>query len=425
MRFVRIASVGLVVATALAGLTACSGTSGSGSTSAAPTTLNVLTTYQKGSPEGNFLADMIQKFQQKTGITVQLSEGGKSTPQVYETSVLGGKEADVVMVNLAETTNDWVKNGIVVPAEKYLDSWGLRSKIDPAALKQWSNAAGQVQGFPYTGFTWPTWYNMDLLKKAGVDAPPTTIDELLADVKALRAAGVPTMAVGGSDWNGQKLFLQIAQSYMSADEATKVFSTGGFCSTPDAMKGIDLFVQLRDAGLFIKDVQGYTVDQMNAAFYGGNAAMMTNGNWAFAKTPPGLNVALAGFPTPSGGAYSKPTAYHGFTSTGFWVSPNGAKKETAVKEFITSFYAPDAVAKFSEQAASPTAAISAGSVAVTNKLLSYSINELPSKVDFAVMPDTTVPGSLAQPQIRQTAVAFAPGTSAQAICSGLDGIYKK
>jgi multiple sugar transport system substrate-binding protein len=45
-------------------------------------------------------------------------------------------------------------------------------------------------------------------------------------------------------------------------------------------------------------------------------------------------------------------------------------------------------------------------------------------VDFAVMPDTFVPGALASPMIRQTSVAFTPGTSVKTICSSLDGIYQ-
>ena len=43
------------------------------------------------------------------------------------------------------------------------------------------------------------WYNKDLFAQAGIDAPPTTWEELLEDVQALKDAGITPMAVGAGD----------------------------------------------------------------------------------------------------------------------------------------------------------------------------------------------------------------------------------
>jgi ABC-type glycerol-3-phosphate transport system substrate-binding protein len=419
-------TVGALVATSLVvagALTGCSSSSGSDSN-----TLNVISLIQPGTLTGDIQAKVIKAFEKKTGAKVNLVVNANTLPDAFETSAAGGKEADVAIVNLAEKSTNWVKQGIAVPVSDYLDDWGLKSKILPEALDSWTGSDGEVQAFPYNGFVWPVWYNMDLLKKAGIEAIPTTTEELIDDAGKLKDAGVPGMAIGGNDWSGQKLFLQIAQSYLSEDDAQKIFKDGGWCDSADAMKGIDLFNKLRDAGVFVKDSQGLTSDQMNAAYYGGNAAIMSAGSWAFGDAPAEIQSAtqLGGFPIPNGGTYTKPTAFNGFTGSGFWVSQNGAEsgKIDLVKEFITSWYAPDIAAEFASASNGPVAVDLPSGGTFDNKLTEQAVKSVPTSVDFAVMPDTFVPGALASPMIRQTSVAFTPGTSVKTICSSLDGIYQ-
>lgn len=405
-------------------LTGCSS-----STTAQAKTLNVISLIQPGTLTGDVQAQVIKDFEKATGAKVNLVVNANTLPDAYETSAAGGKESDVAIVNLAEKSTNWVKQGIAVPASKYLSSWGLASKIKPDALNAWKDSKGQVQGFPYSGFVWPVWYNTALLKQAGIASVPTTTDELIKDAAALKSAGVPGMIIGGNDWSGQKLFLQIMQSYLSTSAAQKVFANGGYCASSDAMKGIDLFVKLRDAGLFVKDSQGYTADQMNAAYYGGKAAMMSAGSWAFGSAPTAIQdvTTLGGFPVPSGGTYNKPTAFDGYTGTGFWVSPNGAKSDKIdlVKQFITAWYAPKVASAFASASDGPVAATTTSSSAtISNKITAQAVNDVPKLVDFAVMPDTYVPGTLSSPMIRETSLAFTPGTSADSICKAMDSVYQ-
>lgn len=385
--------------------------------------LNVLTLTPPDSPAARIQDDVIAAFEERTGATVKLTVSTDEVPEVFETSVIGGKQADIVFVNLNEGSLDWVKNGIAVPVDQYLDDWGLRARINPDALAEWTSPDGAISGFPYNGFVWPVWYNMDLLTQAGVEALPRTTDELIAAAGKLRAAGVAPLVIGGNDWSGQKMFLQIAQSYMSPEETREVYSTGTFCSNPNAMKGVELFVSLRDAGVFVDDVEGYTADQMNATFYEGQAAIMSAGSWAFTDAPAEMNIQLGGFPVPEGGAYSKPTALQGWTGSGFWISQNGLTKLDLVKDYISAWYDSAVAARIVSEANSPTAVVIEGEANIQNPLLAYASTELPDAVDFAVMPDTVVPGPVANPMIRETSLAFAPGSDAQAICSGLEAAY--
>ena len=341
-----------------------------------------------------------------------------------ETAFAAGKEPDVAILNLIGKSLDWVKTGQAEPAEKYMQAWGMTDKIKPDALAEWKDPEGKVMGFPYNGFAWPVWYNTKSLKAAGIDSPPTTTDELIAASKALRDKGMQPLVVGGSDWSGNKMFLQIAQSYMSADQAKGVFAKGNWCETPEAVKGIELFTQLRDAGVFSKGSVGFNADQMNSDFYAGESAMMSAGSWAFAGAPAKLkeDVVLGGFPVPSGGAYSKPTAFQGYTGSGFWVLRNGAKKEELAKKFITAFYTDEVISRFVTEVNIVPAAQSSGDIAAKDPLMQKAVNELAPNVEFAVLPDAYVPARKADAVTRVTADAYGKG-DAQKICSALEKAY--
>ena len=58
---------------------------------------------------------------------------------------------------------------------------------------------GEQYGVPYTFGLVGFFYNKDLFAQAGIDEPPATWDEFLADVQALKDAGITPIAVAGQD----------------------------------------------------------------------------------------------------------------------------------------------------------------------------------------------------------------------------------
>lgn len=58
---------------------------------------------------------------------------------------------------------------------------------------------GVQYGVPYNIGMVGFWYNKGLFEQAGIDAPPTTWDELLEDVQALKDADITPIAVGAGD----------------------------------------------------------------------------------------------------------------------------------------------------------------------------------------------------------------------------------
>src|SRR3954447_23128260 len=80
------------------------------------------------------------------------------------------------------------------------NGWGQTFQPGPLSLYTFD---GKTYGVPWDAGMVGFWYNKALFKKAGIDAPPATWTDFLADVKKLKAANITPIAVGEKDkWPG-------------------------------------------------------------------------------------------------------------------------------------------------------------------------------------------------------------------------------
>ncbi|GAA1365354.1 ABC transporter substrate-binding protein [Streptomyces beijiangensis] len=358
------------------------------------------------------------------GLKVKVLINGDELGQVYETARLARKEADVVMVSLYDKTVEWTELGATVPVGGYLDQWGLRERILPKALTEWTDEKNRLRALPYIASNWPVAFNRDVMRKAGVDEIPRSGDELIAAAKKLRAKGTAPVTIGGNDWTGQKLLAQIIQSFVTAEQTKSLYRTGDFGALSGVRDGVQYFVELRDAGVFTDKAQGLTTDSMTTQFNTGAAAMESAMSSALGKVPDNVarHTDVGGFPLPTGAVHPKPTILRTFTVNGFWISPNGTKKIETVEKFVRFMYRKDVVARFVTEGARD--------MAVKTETLSDGFplvakaQQLGDSVSQVVLPDLYVPPSAVQPMIQATSTAFTPGTSANRIISALQGAYR-
>jgi multiple sugar transport system substrate-binding protein len=418
--------VGIGTAALLAGSLAACGGSNKDAASGNTSEITILSSFTSGNITGDTLKKLAGEFTKQTNIKVSIQEA--NTNDIggnYEASKLANKEQDLVVLNLTPDTSDWLPGGQVVDVKKYLDEWGITDKLEPKAIDFWTQGDDGIAGFPYWGFNWPVWYNMDLLKKAGITEIPKTTDDLIADAGKLRAVGVQPLALGGGEWPVQNFTTWMGQQFMVPEAAQKLFKEGGYCDSPEAMKGLDLFGKLRDAGVFIDNVQGYTNDQMQTAFFSGKAAMMPGGSWAYTQVPPKVAAVtqLAGFPVPSGGQYTKPTAFAGY-SNGMFLSPNGAKKIDAIEKFVKFMYSDSSVKEW----AGPGKQILdmkpdvVGSVTSTDAMVTKGAGINSESVDFLVLPDAYIPAGLDYVPV-VTGWIGKKGAPSSDLCKKLDKLY--
>jgi multiple sugar transport system substrate-binding protein len=420
-------AAGIATAALLAGsLAACGGGNDSKSASGEATEITILSSFTTGNVTGDTLKKLADDFTKQTNIKVTIEQANTNDiAGNYEASKLANKERDLVVLNLTPDTSDWLPGGQVVDVKKYMDEWGITDKLEPAAIQFWTQGDDGVAGFPYWGFNWPVWYNMDLLKRAGISEVPKTTDDLIADAAKLRQAGIQPMALGGAEWPVQNFTTWMAQQYMAPEAAQKLFKEGGYCDSAEAMKGLDLFGKLRDAGVFIDNVQGYTSDQMQTAYFSGKAAMMPAGSWAYTQVPAKVAQAttLAGFPTVAGGQYSKPTAFAGW-SNGMFLSPNGEKKIGAIEKFVKFMYSDSSVKEWAgpgKQILDLKPAV-VGDVKSTDPMVSKGAGVNSESVDFLVLPDSYIPAGLDyQPTV--TGWVGKKGAPSGDLCKKLDKLY--
>lgn len=416
------AGSGLAAATALPALTGCSALAAADSD---PDTLVVhsqLGTTAPGSP--TYLAALDRFRRENPGLKVKNLINGDDLAQVYETSRLARKEADVVMVNLYDKTLAWTDVGATVDVEEYLDAWELRDRVRSEALTAWTDAKGRLRAFPYFATNWPVAYNRALLDRAGVDEIPTTGDQLVAAARKLRAKGIAPVTVGGNDWTGQKLMAQIIQTFLSEDEAKHLYATGDFSGSRRAKEGIDYFVALRDAGVFADKAQGLTSDSMTTQFNTGAAAIVSAMSSALAKVPEAVarHTEVGGWPLAEGAAHDRPTILRTYTLIGFWISPNGVKKIDAVEKFLRFMYRPDTVSRFIEESGRDMALKS--DALSTDFPLVAAAQRLGDDVSQVLLPDVYVPPTATQPLITATSTSFTPGTSAAQVRTALEAAYR-
>ncbi len=414
-RLLRSAAVLAVTATAIT-LAGCQ-TGGGGEEDQV---LNISSTFISGNPMGDVFQEQMKRFTEETGIEVNITEVANDDSQtVFEADYLAGKEADVMTINIVGDNQSWVVDGLTQDVAPLMAEWGLTDRVSSDAVQGWTNADGQQSGFPYVGFVWPIWYNQAIFDEAGVEIP-TTYEDLVAASAAIRAIGKQPFAVAGGDWPGQNFMTWIAQQFLDKDEATELFSNGGWCE-PKALQGLELLSEMTTNGVFIDDVEGYTADTMTSAYFNGDAAMMPSGSWAMSTAPEDIqaNTVLGGFPLPEGAAWDKPGMFFGDTSSGLWITRNGEKKMDLAEQWVKFMYSPETVAAFVEGADLITPLVVEDAQAA-NPLVGQAAG-LRDIADSLVLWDTLLPVGA---DVSADAVALYAGTSAADTCASMEAIYQ-
>ena len=136
--------------------------------------------YHAAHPNVTIKIDPIQNEQFQTKVPLALQ--GSNPPTIYQQWGGGGEASQLSsgkVMDLSAATSSWI--GDLGPAAA---GWQVK---------------GKQYGVPYDLHVVGFWYRKDLFAKAGISAPPTTLDELNADVAKLKSAGVTPIAIGSKD----------------------------------------------------------------------------------------------------------------------------------------------------------------------------------------------------------------------------------
>jgi len=161
----------------------------------------------------------------------------------------------------------------------------------PAVVKA-GTYKGQVYGLAPVINSIALYYNVDLLKAAGV-TPPKTWDELKAAALKLTDASKGQYGFAMSNIN----------TYEGTWQFLPFFWTNGGneknINTPEAAQALQLDVDLQNDGSMSKSSVNWSQQDVNNQFVAGKAAMMINGPWQLPvlNSTKGLNFASVPIPT--------------------------------------------------------------------------------------------------------------------------------
>jgi raffinose/stachyose/melibiose transport system substrate-binding protein len=224
---------------------------------------------------------------------------------------------------------------------------GYSDTITPAALAAFTQNS-RVYGLPIALSQVGFLYNKELMAKANVDATAIkTWDDLLAAVKALKAAGVTPIVVGGADkWPLHFYWTHLAVRIggKAGFDAALRGENGGFAGETFQKSG-ELFKQLVDLQPFQNGFLGFKNPQAVGYFGDGKAAMMLaisstyHLQRALAADKVGLGEDKIGwfdFPVVPGGKGAPTDTLGGITG---WLITKGSPKEAT--DFLKFFISKD------------------------------------------------------------------------------------
>ncbi|WP_369051902.1 ABC transporter substrate-binding protein [Kineococcus terrestris] len=326
----RAAAAALMSATVL--LTACGGGSGGGGDEELTVWMLTLEPTQKEAVE-----QVVAAYEEANpGSTVTVEEravdahkdalrqvaGTNAGPDVYQYWMGPGLGGELVEAGMSRDLSD------------YYDQYGWADRFSEAAMSNVTQYGGMM-GVPWVVQGEGLFYNKELFEQAGITAPPTTYDELVAAADQLVAAGTTPIEFGGTvNWHVMRLLDSLLETGCGA-ETHDALKAGEADWSAEACVD-DAFTELKTWGdEYVNDgFMGISNDESSQLFYTGQAAMALEGAWFNANIAEnGMDPSTVGivpFPTGTGRLY-------GFAE-GFYVNESSDRSDEAAKflDFATS-----------------------------------------------------------------------------------------
>jgi N,N'-diacetylchitobiose transport system substrate-binding protein len=223
----------------------------------------------------------------------------------FTTAIAGGKVPDVAEMGTTWTP-EFADQGAfeAVPAAGSGDY--VSSLIDAATLD------GEVWGKPWYAGARALIYRKDVFKKAGIDSPPKTWDELKAAAAAIKQKGGGIYPIAFNGLTEHYYLPTIWQA--GGDIATQDGdSWKAALNSPEGVEAIDYYTSFYKNGYTPKAAIGWEEPDAQEAFINGDIAMLVAGGWTYnsiIQTKPELKSKIGTALEPAGPS-GKDTAFAG------------------------------------------------------------------------------------------------------------------
>jgi multiple sugar transport system substrate-binding protein len=190
----------------------------------------------------------------------------------FATMVSAGDTPDVV-----EMPDRWqslyANNGMLESLEPYLAKWDHTKDLNDRALQMGRYVNNTAYALPYGFYLRAMFYNKKLFAQAGIDGPPKTLDDFVADAKKVSA--IPgkygyCLRGGPGGLNGWMMF-----GATVAGDGTFFKPDGtSTMADPDWVKGVAILTDIYKSGGAPKDSVNWGFNDIVSGFYSGTCAML-------------------------------------------------------------------------------------------------------------------------------------------------------
>ncbi|MFC4812486.1 extracellular solute-binding protein [Paenibacillus sp. GCM10023250] len=353
----KTAAIALTAATLVMGLAACgskpdtdtSNNTGNTSTNAGGSAgsgdKNVTITFQNiypdpATPSYKMLHAIVDQYQKDhPNVKIELDSLNTDQQKLKLKTQAASKEVpDITIVNPAAQMKPFVDAKLFAPLNDMLEQNGLKDTFQKGLLDYYS-FDNNVYALPDGNNIEVVYYNKDLFEQAGIKNTPTTFEELVNDVKTLKAKGITPIAIGEKDsWTGSFLFMNILLRtnggpgfLQDVIDGKKTFKDPAFTDAVSAMQ------DLIQAKAFEEGATSIDYNTGGNIFKTGKAAMMVMGTWetgAIDSSTVGPKVGVFKFPTVNG--KGDPDQFMLAPGSAFAVSAN-SKHLQETKDFLNYF----------------------------------------------------------------------------------------
>jgi len=306
-----------------------------GATLFAQTSLTVIFPKHEADLSGSFAA-RVKDFEAASKITVNLIQMGWDDVNNKLTAEMasGGSAYDVVEFDNGNVAA-WLGAGWVEPLDSYMPK-GFTNGMIPGLLDLFTGADGKLYGIVWNNDTRFFFYNADMLKRAGIAAPPRTWDELISQSKTLMSKGIAKYGMAGF-WKAEWALVNDLHFYIYTYGGKIVDNRGTFLfnKDPATLAACQEMVKFLKEGVMDPASLTYDQEAVNNIFLKGDTAFLNQGIpgiMAYAQDPSRSKVVgqikvglVPGGTAGVSAALTLPEAY---------AIPKGSKNKAAAWKFI-------------------------------------------------------------------------------------------
>jgi len=263
------------------------------------------------------------------------------------TAVSGGGGPDVVITPGPSFVFEMAQAGQLIALDQYAEQFGWSEQFAP-----WALSLGKVQGklysIPHEIESIILYYNKTVFEEHGWK-PPTTMDEYMALMEEIDAAGIIPNAAGNAEWRptNEHYMGEFFNAVAGPENVYKALKGEKKWTDPEFVKAVTLLNDAMQKGWWQGGLERYYTakgDEVGATFGSGDAAMMLSGSWWIGNIGDYFGEAAGNnndwdwvpIPTESG----TPSFSLGIGST--YSINAAAKNPEAAAKFLTYYFSPEA-----------------------------------------------------------------------------------